>query len=450
MTSILLPDEPRRAAELVCRADIVIGIPSYNNSKTIGHVVQAAYAGLAKYFPQFTGVIINCDEGSTDNTRQAVLSGRIDDSELMLFSASLRAGESVYFPYQGVPEKGSALRRIFQIAAQLQVKACAVLNSDLRCITPEWIDLLLRPILFAGYDFVAPFYHRHKYGGTMTTNVVYPLMRALYGLRVRHAIGGDFGLSARLCTRYLTRDDWDTRVTGHATDLWMTTIAMAEGFRVCQSFLGTKLHNAKDPRARVSRMLQQVVGGVFLLMQEYEPIWKIRKGSQPAELFGFRYDLELDPIEVDVRGMVNAFRRGCREMGEVWERVLRPQTLSDLKQLATDGPGVVGKFHLEDDLWIRVLFDFASAHNLRTLPQGALLSSLTPLYLGRVASFVIETRPLIATEVEQKIDQLCMKFEDLKPYLLEQWNQDLPAAYDPLFKKQARVKEAAPSARVEA
>ena len=77
MAETPLPDEARRAAEVIRRADIVIGIPSYNNAPTIGHVVRAAYAGLAKYFPQFTAVVINSDGGSKDNTREAVLSARV-------------------------------------------------------------------------------------------------------------------------------------------------------------------------------------------------------------------------------------------------------------------------------------------------------------------------------------------------------------------------------------
>lgn len=424
MTGIALPDEARRAAEFIRKADIVIGIPSYNNARTIGHVVRAAYAGLAKYFPQFTGVVINSDGGSTDNTREAVLSARVEDSHLMLVSTRLVAAHRLSFPYHGVPGKGSAFRLMFQMAAQLQAKACAVVDSDIRSITPEWVDLLLRPVLFAGYDFVAPYYHRHKYDGTITNSIVYPLTRSLYGLRVRQPIGGDFGLSARLCARYLSRDDWETDVARYGIDIWMTTIAIAEGFRVCQSFLGAKLHDAKDPGADLSTMLQQVIGSVFMLMREYEPVWQIRIGSQPAELFGFRYDVGLDPIEVDIERMVTAFRSGCQELGEVWGRILRPQTLTELKRLGSrDCAGRTGRFHLDDDLWTRAVMDFASAYNRGTLQQRLLLSSLTPLYLGRVASFVIESQPCVSAEVEEKIEQLCLKFEGLKPYLLEHWNQ---------------------------
>src|SRR5260221_582169 len=135
-----LPDDARRAAESIGQACIVIGIPSYNNGRTIGHVVRAANAGLAKYFPHLTGVVINSDGGSTDNTREAVLSARVEDGHLMLLSTPMGVAHRLSFPYHGIPGKGSAFRLIFQMAAALGAKACAVIDSDLRSITPEWIE----------------------------------------------------------------------------------------------------------------------------------------------------------------------------------------------------------------------------------------------------------------------------------------------------------------------
>jgi len=97
------------------------------------------------------------------------------------------------------------------MASLLKAEAARVVDSDLRSITPEWIDLLLRPVLHAGFDFVAPYYHRHKYDGTITNSIVYPFTRALYGFRLRQPIGGEFGLSRRVMSRYLERSDWGER-----------------------------------------------------------------------------------------------------------------------------------------------------------------------------------------------------------------------------------------------
>ena len=41
------------------KADILVGIASYNNAKTIDHVVRAVDAGLAKYFSAKKAVIVN-------------------------------------------------------------------------------------------------------------------------------------------------------------------------------------------------------------------------------------------------------------------------------------------------------------------------------------------------------------------------------------------------------
>jgi hypothetical protein len=332
------------------------------------------------------------------------------------------AAHRLSFPYHGVPGKGSAFRLIFQMARSLKAKACAVVDSDLRSITPEWIDLLIRPILFAGYDFTAPYYQRHKYDGTITNSIVYPLTRALYGLRVRQPIGGEFGVSARLIERYLEWEDWENDVARYGIDIWMTTIAIAEGFRVCQSFLGAKLHDAKDPGSDLTAMLRQVVGSVFMLMGEYEDVWKSRTGSKPAELFGFRFDVGLDPLIVNVDRMIQAFQKGCRELREVWAIALDNHTLGAIEALGCHPEVDPRLFHISDDLWAKVILDFAIAYHKHPMARGQLLQSLTPLYLARVASFVVETETLVASEVEERIEQLCMTFEKLKPYLIEKWD----------------------------
>ena len=68
--------------------------------------------------------------------------------------------------------------------------------------------------------------------------------------------------------------------------------------------------------------------------------------------------------------------------------------------------------------------DFACAWRRNPLEAGHLLRSLTPLYLARVASFVGETKTFGSVEVEDRIEQLCLTFEKLKPYLIAQWEQE--------------------------
>jgi glucosylglycerate synthase len=424
----LLPPEARRAAETIRHADIVVGIPSYNNGSTISHVVRAVFAGLAKYFPQLTAVVINSDGGSKDNTREAALSANVEDKHLMLFSTPCHVAHRLSFPYHGVPGKGSAFRLVFEMANRLGAKACAMVDSDLRSITPEWMELLLRPILAAGFDFVAPYYQRHKYDGTITNSIVYPLTRMLYGVSVRQPIGGEFGVSPRLITRYLEYQDWDTDVARFGIDIWMTTIAIAEGFRVCQSFLGAKIHNAKDPASDLSAMLHQVVGSVFALMEYYAPVWMQRRVSTSTQIFGFRFDVGLEPVHVDVERMLEAFRCGYEELDEIWSIAFAPESFAAVRKLGMSLKKESRGFHMDDELWARVVLDFACAYKSHPLTKATILRSMTPLYLARVASFVEETETLGATDAEQFIERLCLTFENLKSYLVERWEGNIAPA----------------------
>src|SRR3990170_1724092 len=330
----ILAADARLAVEKLGEADIVVGIPSYNNARTIGHVVQAVSAGLARHFSDQRCVIINSDGGSKDGTPQAVLEAQLETDQLLLVRHPLHPVHRITTPYHGLPGKGSACRTIFRAAQQLKARACAVVDADLRSITPDWVDLLVRPVLQNEFDYVAPYYRRHKYDGTITNSIVYPLTRALYGTRLRQPIGGEFGLSGKLINRLLSKDVWETDVARYGVDIWMTTTALAEGFKVCQVFLGAKLHDPKDPGADLSAMLVQVVGALFGMMEEYEKSWRTVQGSVPAPVYGFPYEVGLEPIKVNPQRMHTSFQQGCRDLVPVYESFLRPELVVELKRLA--------------------------------------------------------------------------------------------------------------------
>lgn len=404
--------------ELIGPCDILIGIPSYNNSRTIGRVAQAASAGIAKYFPRHRAVLVNSDGGSQDGTPEVVHNANLD-LESILVTHRVNPLNKISTPYHGIPGKGSAFRMIFQLARALNVKACAVVDSDLRSITPEWFELLLRPVLKEGYDYVAPFYHRHKYDGTITNSIVYPLTRALYGKRIRQPIGGEFGFSGDLAAHFLEQDVWDTDVARYGIDIWMTTTAIAMEANICQAYLGAKIHDPKDPGAHLSSMMAQVVGSVFTLMEQHENLWKTVQTTQPVPLFGFQYDVGLEPVSVNVTRMLKAFELGMKEFVPIWDGVLSEEVLAELRSLNPQK----SSFKFPDELWVRVVFDFALAAYRKLMTKDHLLKSFTPLYLGRTASFILDTKKNSHSEVEEKIERLCLVFEKNKSDLVQQWNQ---------------------------
>jgi len=399
--------------------ELLVGIPSFNNARTIGHVVRAVSTGLAKYFPGRPAAIVNSDGGSSDGTREQVVAAELASPSAILVAHALSPAQKIVTPYDGIPGKGSAFRTVFTIAERLGARACAVVDSDLRSITPEWIELLLGPVLGQGQDFVAPLYLRHKYDGTITNSIVYPLTRALYGKDVRQPIGGDFGFSGRLAAHYLGKPVWDSNVARFGVDIWMSTTAVAEGFEVCQAFLGAKLHDAKDPGADLADMMVQVVSSVFDLLGAYRDRWASVTGVEAVPLFGFPHGVGLEPVRVDAERMIRVFRQAARDLSEIWRSALAEETWRDVRQLAE---AELDQFRFPDAVWVRTVYDFALAYQRRLLPADQLLRSLVPAYLGRTAGFVLETVTSDAEDVEARIRLLADRFVAQKPYLLQRWS----------------------------
>src|SRR6185436_17059176 len=329
MPSTVLTPTVRDQITRLGHADIMVGIPSFKNALTIGYVVRAAQAGLVQYFPDLNPVVVNSDAGSPDGTGRVVVETEppeyIEQILLVRPTSKLKRVSLTYPEIDGVGGKGAALRTIFEIADALHVQALVVVDSDLRSIVPEWIELLAGPILKGGYDFVAPLYARYKYDGTITNSIAYPLTRALYGARIRQPIGGEFAVNGDLVQRYLELDSFEELTARFGIDIWMTHSAINEGFAVCQTRLGAKIHDAKDPAGDLGPMFRQVVGTLFGLADRYEDRWLRVKGSHPIPEYGFERVVAPEEIAVNHAKLVDNFEHARLTQQEVWSEMLAPE-----------------------------------------------------------------------------------------------------------------------------
>ncbi|MBL7031979.1 MAG: hypothetical protein ISR97_02225 [Nitrospira sp.] len=401
--------------------DIVIGIPSYNNAESIGRVIKAAELGLAKYFSQYKGLIIISEGGDPEETRKAV--DLLKDKYYFDNSFIARPAyetEIIVTKYRGASGKGTAIKAIFEAGKLLNMKAGCMLDSDLRSISPEWIELLLAPVLLKDFGFVTPYYSRHKYDGTITNMIAFPLTWALYGRRVRQPIGGDFGFSPELVETLLSKDVWETDIARFGIDIWMTTVAIYENLKICQSFLGAKIHDEKDPGKDLSPMFKQVVGTIFSLMDIYKDKWFEVKVSRPTAIFGFESEYAPKPVNVDVDNLINKFKEGKKTYMPVWEQVLSAENYQKINEVSKMEDNC---FELPIELWIKSLYDFAAAYTKQTngLSTAEIIEALVPIYYAIIASFVRQTQNLDSHQAEEVINQQCTVFEKLKPYLIDTW-----------------------------
>ena len=404
--------------------DILIGIPSFQNARTIGHVVRAVEAGLRKHFPDRRCLIAVSDGNSTDGTPGVAMAATTQgDEEQLLLDPKVEPPRKVVLTYTGLPGKGSAFRAIFELAAAVGARGCAVLDADLRSVSPEWIDRLVGPVLGHEYDLVAPVYARHKLDGTITNSIAFPITAALYGRRLRQPIGGDFGFSGRLAAHWAGKQIWSTDVARFGVDIWMTTVALCEGFRVCQSVLGAKLHDAKDPGRDLGPMFRQVVGSLFALAGRYVDRWKEAAEITPVPSFGFRTATSTEEVRVNLDRLMWRFVEGYVAWEDVWSEVLAPEHLDGVRDAIHQASERPEGFVLPVELWARICYDYLLAYNTQVIDHDSLLSSMIPLYFARTATFVNEAAGDPPEQAEERVESFAEVFLAAKPYLIERWSE---------------------------
>lgn len=408
------PAEP--LAKQAMTADIVVGLLTLNNIGTIEQVVKSIIEGLQQFFAGASAMIVNYDGGSQDGTPEIV--ERLAAGQVAVRIVPRGVGHFASLGKDsGLSGRVDDVRRLCEMAQSLQARACLIIDGNLRSVSPQWIELLCRPIYDDGMDYVIPLFRRHRYEGTLVSTLLYPLLRALYGKRVRYPSGGGYGLSGRLARELIKNPFWSQDTGRISFEGWMTTVALAEGYQACHAFLGIKEQGSKMGTADLAHVLATAVGAVFHSMEDYESTWERLHESTDVPLYGA---VEYAPLTgpVNTAHMVKGVRQGVRDLLPLWEIILSPETVAQILAL---GIQESDEFHFPENLWVQVVYEFALAYHDQVLNREHLLKSLTPLYLGQAASFVLDTQHGGTEQVEAAVESLCRRFEAMKPYLTDRW-----------------------------
>jgi len=402
--------------------EVIVGIPSYNEADNIAFPTDVASRGLREHFSNKSSVIINVDNHSPDGTKDVFLNTPTEVPKIYISTAP------------GVKGKGNNFRNLFEAAVELNAKAIIVVDADLKSITPSWIRYLGEPLM-GRFDYVAPIYARHKYDGTITNQIAYPMLRSLFGLRVRQPIGGDFGFSGKLARAFLSEKLWNDKIAHFGIDIWMTTIAIARRFNICQAFLGNpKIHKPKDPSADLGPMFTEVVSTLFDLIIDFEFIWKDTFDSRPSNIYGFGLGIEEKPpvVKVNTDVLFDSFTSGFKKYGDIWEKIIPgPEFMqvSKLKEIKDKK-----QFYYSSDLWARVLFSFAIAYKTKLVDREKLIESMIPFYHSRTLSFVNRTEKSSIKDAEEYLENITRVFEKEKYYLMQRWDTSVKSLGHKLFK----------------
>jgi hypothetical protein len=253
-----LPIEEARRIE---HADIVVGIPFYDEAKALPHVVQTAIDGLQEFFPQATSVVIAVGaptgREALDAVQQLPRGGKVGQISFLLEDGQLEG-------------KGWGVRAILTLADKLGADV-ALLEADLATrtregdthgLTPEWVRMLLEPIRSDEFDMVISSFDIPPFDSPLSGQLAHPLLAAVYGCPIRCVLGGQWGIARPLLPTYLTNPHyaWETESSGYGVDSWLATAAIVRGAKICEAHLGTKLldHGALWPCGERQRVVDEI------------------------------------------------------------------------------------------------------------------------------------------------------------------------------------------------
>jgi hypothetical protein len=392
-----LPQQVKEQIENIGHADVVIGLPSFKTSEDLGWAVNGGFNGLH---------VLLAYPSSADVLDPAHFpGGRLVRYPIPAPERYLSGPTSVYGSFHDV----------LQISQKAGAKACCVWNSIPQAASMEAIEQLLRPVLDQSFDLVFPSYIEAKLGALVNSSIISPITRALYGRRIHFPMAVDLGLSSTLV-------DWLLQTDAHTrqprSSQWIASEAISAGLPVCQVSLPMETPRPPDS-ADLSSVLTVILGRLFADLERNASFWQRAGGSQAVPTFGTpeaRVEDEVAPAEL--QRMIETFQLGYRNLAEIWGVALPPATLVGLKKLTRTS---MSEFRMPDDLWVRVVYDFALAHRQRAINREHLLRSMTPLYLAWVASYALEMKDASTSEFLNRLERLGLAYESQKPYLLSRW-----------------------------
>ena len=401
----------------VGEVDILVGLPTYNNAKTVEPVVRAIQAGILKCFPRERVVVVSADGGSQDGTREQVNGVSIDDVWRASKVYALRTLHVITTQYGHSPESGVALRTILSAADLLRAKACVVISPDSSTIGTDWLQRLVRPIYNDNFDFVAPLYRRQKFAGVLMRNLLYPMTRAIYGSGIREPYASEFAISSRLATDFLSSENWSDDGARTGAEIFLSVMAITGKYRLCQAFLGAKPPQDRSGADLVEAM-RRTVGALFSSLDGNFPFWSAVAGCEQIQTFGPESEVTIEPVTVDLARIREMFVTGVAELDSVFQSVLTETTLGELRRIAALD---LGSFHYPAEVWAKTVFEFAASFHRSVINRDHIVQALVPLYRGRALAYLLENQDASAGDVEKNVESLCGEFERLKPHLLGMW-----------------------------
>jgi hypothetical protein len=405
-----ISEQVQEKVEQVDRADLVVGVIAELDQEGLAAVCDAL-----RVLPGSPCVVVLRDDRTAKRDQSPVAVAEPSATSCHLVPWPLLGSATPGTPAVGA---SSAYQSVFAASENFGARACCIIASSLESATSGWIRELAQPLVEKDLDLVAPNYARRKFEGLLNSSIISPLMRCLYGKRIHNPMGPDLGLSRRMFQKMLAPERGAGVGANSVHSLAsVAPAALCENLQVCEVHLPARIYPQTD-WMNISSLLAQILSPIFQDMERNAACWQRMRTSVSVPAIGEPLLVSQDTATVDISRMMESFQLGIRDLQEIWGLVLPPSTLFELRKLARLPSE---QFRMPDELWVRIVYDFALAHRLRTINRDHLLKSMTPLYLAWVSSYAHDVETAGRTALEERLERLSVAYEAGKTYLVSRW-----------------------------
>jgi hypothetical protein len=400
------------------QVDVIVGLPTLDNARTVGSVVRAVHEAFAGPLARDRTMLLAADGGSRDGTPAIVRDAQTADAKTLLEAHTMRTVHRITAPYHGVPGRGSALRVLFGAADLCSARAVAVVSADAIALDAAAVAGLVEPILRGNAELVKPVMLRGPWDAPLVTQLVRPLLRAAYGKRLLEPLATQFACSGALAAEALGELGWSEPFAQYGVDVWLVARAMARGSPITQVWAPGAVEPPHGHRPPLTEVFTQILDGLATCLETQEAGWLAIRGSEPIPLIGTPPRPEARRPAFDVASFGAAFAQGIRDLDPILAPTLSAETLDELRRAAERRPP-----RISDDLWVRAVYEALAAAHHHALPRPQIVRGMLPVYLGRLASFLAETADASVESAEARLEELALIFEERKPGLQTLWTQ---------------------------
>jgi glucosylglycerate synthase len=153
-------------------------------------------------------------------------------------------------------------------------------------------------------------------------------------------------------------------------------------------------------------------------LRAHKSYWLKADGVAKLRTWGTDPVAATEPVSWDYQSLAEQAKHDIEEITPLLEDALEPGLFLGLIENTADGA------RLDDELWVRTVYEFATAIERGRAAIDHLADMFAPLYMWRAAAFMAQTAQESPAVVQARLDALCDTFQRLKPVLVANWSDE--------------------------